>query len=517
MAMKQNGLSREAQQSVSGMPNLRGQCDLSQPTCRQCARAGSRCDGYRDQHSLEYQDQTAETLGRNRPFSDDGLPIQSICNTRALSCNLSHETMNRQPQEPLSHDPWMKVKVSPEQHGLHFFFHHYLVNVAGQASSHPDCLATLYARAREPGYLANLASAVGSASLAHQQNASTLIRAASQSYSNAIRDIRVALADHAEAASDQMLVAVMLLALYETVTLNFDNDLNSWDRHVNGALALVQLRGVSQLRNRIGRSIFLNLRTEILINSLQHRVQVPLRLVHWMVEARHYETAQEPPAARLAIIIVQACRVLALVKEDMMNQAKLPQLISNLLSVDDDFVGWSESLPAEYGCETVTSPDHSILAYLGRYDIYSSADIAHSWNLQRCARIVIRQALVEAITMHLQAPSPVTSSASLPASHRDVLRMFDTEIYENASHICYSVPYVLRSYGKPIKPGTLRAAYTVHLLWPLYIAGTAYTATDALREWVIARMEMIEEATGIQRARLMATHVQQRVSPSYVA
>lgn len=123
--------------------------------------------------------------------------------------------MSRQPKEPLSHDPWMKINVPPEQQGLHFFFYHYLVNGAGQSSSHPDCLATLYARAREPGYLANLASAVGSASLAHQQNASTLIRAASQSYSSAIRDIRVALADHAEAASDQMLVGVMLLTLYE--------------------------------------------------------------------------------------------------------------------------------------------------------------------------------------------------------------------------------------------------------------------------------------------------------------
>lgn len=236
-----------------------------------------------------------------------------------------------------------------------------------------------------------------------------------------------------------------------------------------------------------------------------------------MTEARHYDTAQEAPSSRLANIIVQACHVLALVKEDMMNQAKLAEPISELLSVDDDLVSWSESLPAEYGYETVESPDHSILAYLGRYDIYPCADIAHTWNLQRCARIILRQALVEAISTHLQAPSPVPSSASVPASHRDVLRMSDTEIYENASHICYSVPYVLRSYGKPIKPGNLRAAYTVHLLWPLYIAGTAYTATDALREWVIARMEMIEEATGIQRARLMATHVQHRVSPSYVA
>lgn len=87
------------------------------------------------------------------------------------------------------------------------------MNGAGQASGHPDCLGTIYAGAIGHGYLANLASAVGSASLTYLRNASTLMRAASQSYSRAIRDIRVALADRAEAASDQMLVGVMLLAL----------------------------------------------------------------------------------------------------------------------------------------------------------------------------------------------------------------------------------------------------------------------------------------------------------------
>lgn len=235
-------------------------------------------------------------------------------------------------------------------------------------------------------------------------------------------------------------------------------------------------------------------------------MRVPSILVHWIIEARHYETAQEAPAARLANIIVKACSVLALVKEET-NEAKLPQLTSELLSVDNDFVHWSESLPSEYRYETVTSPDESILAYSGRYDIYPSADIAHTWNLLRCARIILHQIIVEAISILLKAPSPVPSSASLPISHGAILRTSEAEIYENASHICYSVPYILQSCGKLVKAGSLRAVHALPLLWPLYIAGTAYTASDALRKWVIARMEMIKEVTGIQRARVVASHV----------
>jgi hypothetical protein len=51
--------------------------------------------------------------------------------------------------------------------------------------------------------------------------------------------------------------------LDQTVTSDFDSDSNPWDKHVDGALALIQLRGAAQLRNRISRSIFLNLTTEI--------------------------------------------------------------------------------------------------------------------------------------------------------------------------------------------------------------------------------------------------------------
>ncbi|RDW63049.1 uncharacterized protein DSM5745_10160 [Aspergillus mulundensis] len=308
----------------------------------------------------------------------------------------------------------------------------------------------------------------------------------------------------------------------QTVTLNFDNDLHSWDRHVDGALALIQLRGVSQLRNRVGRCIFSEIvndpnayapsvsNHQQLINCLQRRVRVPLRLVNWTIETRNHETAQDAPAAQLAGIIVNACSVLALVKEEMTDDAKHPHLISNLLSVDNDLVSWSNSIPSEYGLEAVTTPDSSILTYLGRYDIYPSVAIAHTWNLLRCARIILRQALVGAISTHSGfVQVPASPPSSLPISPRHILRISDTAINENASLICYSVPYILRLCGKPASPENphLRAACAVHLLWPLYIAGTAYTRNDALREWVIARMESIKGATGIQRAGLVASRI----------
>jgi hypothetical protein len=89
------------------------------------------------------------------------------------------------------------------------------VHGSSQTYSHPDCRSIIYARATGSGYLASLITAVGLASLAYVESAPTLTQAASRTFSRALCDIRAALEDPTEAASDQMLVAVMLLALHE--------------------------------------------------------------------------------------------------------------------------------------------------------------------------------------------------------------------------------------------------------------------------------------------------------------
>ncbi|PLB40004.1 uncharacterized protein BDW47DRAFT_102081 [Aspergillus candidus] len=37
--------------------------------------------------------------------------------------------------------------------------------------------------------------------------------------------------------------------------------------------------------------------------------------------------------------------------------------------------------------------------------------------------------------------------------------------------------------------GYLKAACTMHLLWPVYIVGTAHTASNSLRDWIVSNMD----------------------------
>ncbi|KAL3493483.1 hypothetical protein BJX62DRAFT_82052 [Aspergillus germanicus] len=494
----------------------RRKCDLSSPACRQCVRAGSKCDGYRDGNLITFRDQTVETLGKIPLYPDNNPLLVSFHGNQGGSSRsrLSQQAQIYQDKKQTSHDPWSKLAITPEDQAVHFFFYHYAVQGSSQARSHPDCLSIINARATGSGYLADIIIAVGMSSLASLKNAATLTHAASRTFSRALRDIRAALEDPAEATSDQMLVAVMLLALYETVTSDSDGDSNPWDRHVDGALALIQLRGAGQLHNRISRCIFHNLTTEILINCLQRGLRAPITLINLMVDARKYETAQEEPATRLADMIVSVCAIVASGKEDTKGEDDLFSYISALLSIDTDLECWTQILPAEYEYTTLTEPDEprGTEAHMGRYDTYTSVEIAHMWNLQRCARITLRQALIETLSKHPNKLSSQPKSPFLPISisYTHLLHASNAVIEENTSDICYSAPYILHGCNKAGKSSDLRAARILHLLWPLYIAGTARTANDALRVWVASKLQIIGEVTGIQEARRTALSIQQQ-------
>ncbi|KAL2837294.1 hypothetical protein BJY01DRAFT_221132 [Aspergillus pseudoustus] len=511
----------------------RRKCDLSKPACGQCVRAGSKCDGYRDQNSLTFQDQTAQTLSKPQSFlRNNSRPVTLLHENQAVSTTettLCQQGMVYQSKKEPDNDPWRRISISPQDLALSFFFYHYLMSGSGSgtgpALSHPDCVSIMYTRAAEGGYLADLINAVGVTSLAYVKNAPALTHVGARIYSGALRSMRVALADPIEASSDQMLVAVMLLVLYETVIWNADSNLSLWDRHMDGALALVELRGMCQFRNRIGRSIFLNLRTRVLVNCLQRRLRVPETLTKWMNEFQEFEPKQEAPAGRLAGIIVSACAVLASVQEKVLDGSNISGCVSALLFIDEALNSWAKGLAAKYRYSKASSAtkipgkDATDIFSDGQYRLYTGMDMVHTWNLQRCARITLRQNLIEILSLlhiHLSSSSQPTLSY-LPYNYEHLVQTSNTIIQENSSDICDSIPYILH-YGNN-KPGStsgdsdMRAACILPLLWPLYVAGTAPTTTNTGREWIIVQMRKIGDVTGIQRAKSMALEIQKGMLP----
>lgn len=160
-------------------------------------------------------------MGKIQPFSDNSPRLVSPHGKPVPArSEQSQQTVADQSKEPPVYRPSSGIAVPLEHQALDFFFHHYAVNRSGPTANHPDCFTIIYARATGPGYLANLIKAVGLVSMAYQKKVPDLFHEANRAYSWALRDIRAALTDPIEVVSDQMLVAVMLLVLYEVSHLN---------------------------------------------------------------------------------------------------------------------------------------------------------------------------------------------------------------------------------------------------------------------------------------------------------
>lgn len=213
-----------------------------------------------------------------------------------------------------------------------------------------------------------------------------------------------------------------------------------------------------------------------------------------MSKARKFETVPEVPAGNLAAIIVNVCAVLASVKQELIDKANLSQSVSAITATDKELESWTENLTSDYEYRTSKIAGGSRELDLGRYDIYSSPEVVYNWNLQRCARITLHQALIELVSKHFSSPA---------VSYETLLRASEATIMQNTKEICCSLAYILNFCYRPGESANLKATYVVPMLWPLSIAGTVHATTDPAREWVVTQLKMIEQVTGIQTAKFL--------------
>lgn len=243
-----------------------------------------------------------------------------------------------------------------------------------------------------------------------------------------------------------------------------------------------------------------------LVNCLDRWLRVPAALTNWMNEAHIFEHPQEAPAARLADIVVNACTILASLKERVTEKSNVSAYICEILSVDKALESWANSLPDDYKYSRSPPLKVSAPTLFGESDSYPGIDIVHTWNLHRCTRIILHQALFEILSPHTGSlpPQPAISYSS----HEQQLQASDKMIQESSRGIYSSVSYILHFCDQPGRSEDMRGACILPLLWPLYVAGTTRTATDTARQRVIFQMQKIAEVTGIQKAKSMALGIQ---------
>ena len=89
--------------------------------------------------------------------------------------------------------------------------------------------------------------AVGLASLPSEIKSTYLRNEASKQYLNAIQLTNAALASPADARKDSTLIATIILSEFELLRGCEPKSIRTWEHHVNGAAAILKLRGPQQM------------------------------------------------------------------------------------------------------------------------------------------------------------------------------------------------------------------------------------------------------------------------------
>ncbi|KAJ5953907.1 hypothetical protein N7501_008186 [Penicillium viridicatum] len=351
--------------------------------------------------------------------------------------------------------------------------------------------------------------ATATAMLSRVRGLPSLDDIARREYGSALRLLNAALADIEEAKTNQTLGAVIMLAIYEVITSRTPESIDSWTNHINGATALLDLRGTDQFKTRTGLRLFLYLRYQITISCLQRDARVPESLLQCTDIVMFLDTA-EAHGNRLVMIIGKLSNLRADIHKNTYKSEQ--EVISAALAIEADLIAWLAALPSEFNYTThVSSPFdlaikkqfRGISPYDDQYHVYPTSWVCSSWNQYRSARIIVS----EIILTRVRKLSESSSLASLPEELRVQCRALRSTIRRLAVEICRSVPFhfnvhlVARESNLP-QPESYIGGLV--LLWHLFVAGVVESPQHRLRRWVVKCLEMIGKSMGIDLALAVA-------------
>jgi hypothetical protein len=191
--------------------------------------------------------------------------------------------------------PISEFSLAPniEERAAAFFVTNYVINASGPTKGYLDYVSTICDPDEDVGLLSAM-KAVGIAGVAHTANAPSLLNNARYHYVKALAGMNSALKSPTLVKKDSTLTAIMILSIYETVTGSNQKSIVDWAEHVKGAGALLKLRGKEQLATPIGRKMFIQIASSLMISCIQRDAPLPKFIIDWTTEMREALPGPEP-------------------------------------------------------------------------------------------------------------------------------------------------------------------------------------------------------------------------------
>ncbi|KAI1135457.1 hypothetical protein F5Y05DRAFT_416133 [Hypoxylon sp. FL0543] len=517
-------------------------CDEARPTCNQCAKSRRQCPGYKDEFDLVFRNETQATERRARRASRKGSVQKADRRESASPCtSSSSEDLTISPafsgsiKSPLEQAVVPSLNVPVEhQASCHFVSNFIMIPREGTTRGFMDFIIPLLKQ--EPrGHLQHAFNACSMALLNNRGGTGgRFADKALQEYTKALNGTNTALRNPDTQLTDSTLAAVLLLGLFETISAKQIGMLN-WGSHTEGAIQLVKARGKKQLKTQIGLTLFVAVRTQMIIHSLTSATP-PIMGTEWWID----NAVRDGTAAKCHRLIIKSGELRAEVTRLMNSMTRtqnnieiMLDMIRKLQAVDQEVVAWMRNVPEDWRFRTVAWEDSvpggdysKAEVFPGRIDMYRDMYIGSVWNTARTARLVLASLVVRCAAW-VCAPVDYRTTPEYATAARTCV--------DTITDIIASVPYNLGWHlneknrkriaqlqrqqpqyqrheqdsggaGGEFACGEedhVKALAGYFLTWPLICLNSQDYTTDAQRAWIHGRLTFIGNELGVRYAHIL--------------
>jgi hypothetical protein len=340
--------------------------------------------------------------------------------------------------------------------------------------------------------------AVGLASYANSVHGPHLLNLARMDYVKALQLTNAALRSPTEVRKDSTLFSVMILSIFEMVAGSNEHSLEAWTEHINGASALLKLRGPSQFRTRAGQQLFVMVTSNLMISCVQRTIPVPEHIVDLRRTAGQVMNSTTWPAWQVSEVIFDFANYRAAVRDCQIVGPKA--IIEAGLEVDRKFLAAFQDVPENWKYRTVYTDQDDDCVWNRRYDVYNDYWTSQIWNGMRSCRILIHEIVRDQLLAASTAMNPIfTKEESKEQNAQSVHTM-----YKMQADILATIPMHVPSTPNDRPTSLMEGSRGYFVLWPLYMAGVMDLATQPIKTWVIGRLRAIADQVGIRQATLLA-------------
>ncbi|OJD38006.1 c6 finger domain protein [Diplodia corticola] len=426
--------------------------------CSQCSKAKRQCPGYRDLQQVLFRNESAKVERRVQRSSQPKKKQSTAPPVRHPSANSSSSSFSFAHTYPQalasSEDAPVQEKTdsstlvirrpgwagnpgparltntrdvfdhgtatglyalvpSMDDRAAGFFFSNFcnyvVFSAAGDAGpgpvAQPGMRADLWQTSIDPHLFTSM-KAVGLYGLYRHSRNPEFEKLAWRRYLDAIRVTNEALRNPAVATKDSSLLAVIILGLFESISGRTRQSLEAWENHVNGAAALVSMRGRRQLESAVGRRMLMQITSSLLISCLQRDVPFPEPIKELMLDATT-DGLVDPanPLYRLREIMVAVADFRSAWRQGAVWDYRAVVVRSQEL--DGEMAALVSSLPPSWHYRVVHTTDDPEIVVNGHYHVYSNYWQAQVWNSIRTCRLLVLNMMRQALLAGFARTPPV--------------------------------------------------------------------------------------------------------------